>query len=146
MGADNISSCGRKDKGLQGASIFCNGTLKCSSVIRGLFGIRSSAQEILDFIQSTYGVKDSVIVLQLSFYSRQKVSQSMRDYMRALMELLNGIITKDKSFQKEKSQMVKFKFADCVQNISLHHELNRLNDERHSLSTAELHHHAEDWG
>lgn len=114
--------------------------------VRFELGEKSSSGEILDFILTSFGVKDTVIELQRTFYNReQRPEETLREYMLALMEIMNTILLKEKSFTKERSKMLKFKFAEGVMDVSLRRELKRLNEERESLSANELRQHATAW-
>lgn len=114
--------------------------------IRFLLGSRASAEQILQQLLDSYGIKDQVIDLQSLFYSRsQKPDEKLEDYMSALMEILNNILQKDISFTDNRNNMLKFKFADGVLDPSLKRELKRVNEERPTMSSVGLRHHAIQW-
>lgn len=98
--------------------------------------------EILDYLISSFGIKDTSNELQKQFYVRnQHSAESLEDYMQALMEILNQIVEKTKSIGN-KEELLKFKFADGVADTALRRELKRLNEERPTLTVFELRHHA----
>lgn len=111
--------------------------------IRYACGPKASSFDIFQYIQASFNTKDTANELNRKFYTRnQGVKETLEEYMLELMSILNSVTEKSSMSIKQKDQLLKFKFADGACDTSLKRELKRLNDERPTLSSHELRHHA----
>lgn len=132
-----------KSRDEQNAFIFEHLEPEIRTEVRFHYGMHTPSLEILDFLVKSFGTLDSVDELQCTFYARnQQEKESLEDYMLALMRILNQVVDKSPTFAGNKVELLKFKFADGVRDIALRRELKRLNDERPTLTSSELRHHA----
>ena len=107
---------------------------------------KASSAEVLLALKELYQPAESLIRMQEKFYGRvQLEGESLEDFAVSLMELLGKMSEKQALSDKDKTEMIKSKFADSVSDLMLKRELIRLNEERPSLSFLQLRQHAVQW-
>jgi hypothetical protein len=100
--------------------------------------LKSTAKQLFQLLTQIYGVKKTLLELNQEFYAReQQFGESLLNYSHELMNIL--VLLQKKSPNKlETDHMMKQRFAEGVQDLSLRRELRRLNRESNKLIFFEL--------
>lgn len=108
--------------------------------------LKSTVDEIYKILQNIYGIKQSIFELQQDFYGRdQQEDESLSDYSHVLIKKLLLLQKKDPVMYKDTETILKQRFAEGIQDVSLRRELKRLNRESPTLNFFEVRDQAINW-
>lgn len=107
---------------------------------------KSTSTEFLDLLKNIYSIKQTIFELQQEFYGREQLAnESLHDYSHVLMKLMVLMKKKAPEMYLETDKILKQRFAEGVQDVSLRRELKRLNKEALSLKFFQLRDEALSW-
>jgi len=106
---------------------------------------KATLQEVCQILKDVYGNKKSLFQMQTDFFKTEQGDNTIEEFAQIIMMKLLVLKRKDPATYKDTDAILKDRFAEGLQTVSLKREMKRLNREQSEMKFHDLRHLAETW-
>lgn len=106
---------------------------------------KATTSEIFDTLKDVFGSRKTLFMLQQEFFTLEQRENSIDEYSQLIMDSMLRLKKKDSVSYKKPETILKERFAEGLNHISLKREIRRLNREQPDLKFYELRDLAKQW-